>query len=173
VIAATSRDLKKHITKGEFREDLYVRLSTVAVEMPPLRQQSSHLLRFAEHYLKHFSAKWRRPIQGFSDKAVAQIRNYSWPGNIREMCNAIESAVILAEDDTINTVGVPMDVRTAKNANGSMTRAGDLISLEKLKEIHIRKVLERTSSINQAARILGIHPTSIYRQCKKLKLQWQ
>ncbi len=63
VIAATSRDLKKSIAKGVFREDLYVRLSTVAVEMPPLRQQGSDLLRFAEHYLRHFSAKWRRPMR--------------------------------------------------------------------------------------------------------------
>ncbi len=89
------------------------------------------------------------------------------------MCNAIESAVILAKDDTINTEDLPMDMRTAQNANSSMTRAGDLISLEQLKEIHIRKILERTSSINQAARILGIHPASIYRQRKKLKMQWQ
>ena len=80
VIAATNRDLKKRIAEGAFREDLYFRLNVIAVEMPPLRTQDGDLLRFAEHYLRHFSTQCGRRIQGFSEKALARVRAYALAG---------------------------------------------------------------------------------------------
>jgi NtrC-family two-component system response regulator AlgB len=171
VIAATNRDLKKRITEGAFREDLYFRLNVIAVEMPPLRTQDADLLRFAEHYLRHFCGQCGRHIEGFSEKALSRIRAYGWPGNLREMRNVIERAVILAKNDTIDSEDLPMDMRAVQNAGGSIPQPGDMVSLEKLEEIHVRKILERTSSVAEAARILGIDDATIYRKRKKMGME--
>src|SRR5438045_1073523 len=101
IIAATSRDLKKRVGDGTFREDLYFRLNVITVEMPPLRDRSSDLVRFAQHYLKHFAALCGRRLDGFSDDALARIRAYPWPGNLRELRNTIERAVIMAKGKRI------------------------------------------------------------------------
>src|SRR5439155_8789606 len=96
VIAATNRDLKKRVAEGLFREDLYFRLNVIAVEMPPLRQRDADLIRFAEHYTRFFAAQCGRQIGGLSEESGASLRAYSWPGNLRELRNAIERAVIMA-----------------------------------------------------------------------------
>ena len=171
VIAATNRDLKKRIAEGAFREDLYFRLNVIAVEIPPLRTQNGDVIRFAEHYLKHFAAQCGRKLEGFSDKAVTRVRSYSWPGNLRELRNAIERAVILAKRDTIEPEDMPMDLLTGRDAAGSVPQPGDLVTLEKLEEIHVRKVLERTSSVAEAAKILGIDDATIYRKRKKIGIE--
>ena len=101
VIAATNRDLKKRMAEGAFREDLYFRLNVIAVEMPPLRARHGDLLRFAKHYLKHFSGQCGREVKGFSEEALEPDAAYCWPGNLRELRNAIERAVILAKHDQI------------------------------------------------------------------------
>src|SRR6185437_5788860 len=97
IIAATNRDLKKRMAEGAFREDLYFRLNVIAVEMPPLRTRHDDLLRFADHYLKYFARQCARPVPKISSHASAQMLSYSWPGNLRELRNAIERAVILAK----------------------------------------------------------------------------
>jgi NtrC-family two-component system response regulator AlgB len=171
VIAATNRDLKKRIADGAFREDLYFRLNVIAVEIPPLRTQDGDLLRFADHYLRHFSTQCGRHIDGFADKALGRIRAYSWPGNLREMRNVIERAVILAKNDTIEAEDLPMDMRVNQSAAGSIPQPGDMISLEKLEEMHVRKILERTSSVAEAAKILGIDDATIYRKRKKMGME--
>jgi NtrC-family two-component system response regulator AlgB len=171
VITATNRDLKKRIAEGAFREDLYFRLNVIAVEMPPLRTQEADLLRFAEHYLRHFSKQCGRNIEGFADKAISRVKTYSWPGNLRELRNVIERAVILAKHDVINAEDLPMDLLAVHNHAGTVPQPGDLISLEKLEEMHVRKVLERTSSVAEAARILGIDDATIYRKRKKMGME--
>src|SRR3984957_11479609 len=171
VIAATNRDLKKRMMEGAFREDLYFRLNVISVEMPPLRARHDDLIRFAEHYLQYFSTQSGRRIEGFSQNALARIRTYSWPGNLREMRNAIERAVILSKKDIIEAEDLPMDMRTVQNATGSAPQPGDIISLEKLEEIHVRKILERTSSVAEAAKILGIDDATIYRKRKKMGME--
>jgi NtrC-family two-component system response regulator AlgB len=169
IIAATNRDLKKRMTEGAFREDLYFRLNVIAVEMPPLRARHNDLLRFANHYLKHFSGQCGRQLEGFSDEAVSRILAYSWPGNLRELRNAIERAVILARSNKVGSDDLPIDLR-ADLAN-ALPQPGELISLEKLEETHIKKVLERTSSVAEAAKILGIDDGTIYRKRKKMGIE--
>jgi two-component system, NtrC family, response regulator AlgB len=172
IIAATNRDLKKRMAEGAFREDLYFRLNVIAIEMPPLRARHGDLLRLADHYLKHFAGQCGRSLRGLSDEAVAQIRAYSWPGNLRELRNAIERAVILAKSDQVGSDELLMDLnRGANEAEAApQPQPGELISLEKLEEIHIRKILERTSSVAEAAKILGIDDGTIYRKRKKMGL---
>jgi NtrC-family two-component system response regulator AlgB len=167
IIAATNRDLKKRMAEGSFREDLYFRLNVIAVEMPPLRTRHGDLIRLAEHYLKYFSGQCGRNLQGFSEPALERLRAYSWPGNLRELRNTIERAAILARHDQIEPADLPMDVHTGANNGGGPVQPGELISLEKLEEIHLRKVLERTSSVAEAAKILGIDDATIYRKRKK------
>jgi len=172
IIAATNRDLKKRMTEGAFREDLYFRLNVIAVEVPPLRARPGDLARLAEHYLKHFAGQCGRKAAAFSSEALGRINGYAWPGNLRELRNAIERAVILGRQDRIGAEDLPLDGTGA--SLGHMEAApqpGDLVSLEKLEEHHIRKVLERTGCVAEAARVLGIDQATIYRKRKRMELE--
>ncbi len=171
VIAATNRDLKKRMAEGAFREDLYFRLNVIAVEMPSLRIRHGDLIHFAEHYLRHFAAQCGQNLKGFSKAALEHIRGYSWPGNLRELRNAVERAVILAKHDEIEPGDLPLDLRNGHDVPGTTVQPGDLVSLEKLEELHIRKVLERTSSVAEAAKVLGIDDGTIYRKRKKMGIE--
>jgi two-component system, NtrC family, response regulator AlgB len=175
VIAATSRDLKERVAEGSFREDLYFRLNVITAEMPPLRQRPEDLIRFANHYFKHFAALCGRRLEGFSEAASAAIRAYSWPGNLRELRNAIERAVIMAKGNKISLEDLPAELRgaTAPGAqgNGASPEVGSLVSMEKLEEAHLRKVMERTANLAEAAQVLGIDQTTLYRKRKKMGLE--
>jgi NtrC-family two-component system response regulator AlgB len=175
VIAASSRDLKTRIADGTFREDLYFRLNVITAEMPPLRQRQGDVLRFAEHYFRHFAALCGRRLDGVSEAASAAIRAYSWPGNLRELRNAIERAVIMAKGSKINLEDLPAELRgqTAPGAkgNGAPLEVGSLVSMEKLEEAHLRKILERTSNLAEAAEVLGIDQATLYRKRKKIGLE--
>jgi NtrC-family two-component system response regulator AlgB len=175
VIAATSRDLRTRVAEGAFREDLYFRLNVIMAEMPPLRQRPGDLIRFAGHYSKHFAALCGRRLEGFSEAALAAIRAYSWPGNLRELRNAIERAVIMAKGNKINLEDLPAELRgqmaPGTKANGALVEVGSLVSMEKLEEAHLRKVLERTSNLAEAAQVLGIDQATLYRKRKKIGLE--
>ena len=175
VIAATSRDLKKRVAEGSFREDLYFRLNIITAEMPPLRQRPDDLLRFAEHYFKHFAALCGRRLEGFSEAASAAIRAYAWPGNLRELRNAIERAVIMAKGNKIGLEDLPAELRSHTTpgikGNGAPLEVGSLVSMEKLEEAHLRKVMERTSNLAEAAQVLGIDQATLYRKRKKIGLE--
>jgi NtrC-family two-component system response regulator AlgB len=175
VIAATNRDLKKRVADGAFREDLYFRLNVIAAEMPPLRAMDADILRFAEHYAKHFAAQCGRALDGLSPEAVACISSYSWPGNLRELRNAIERAVIMARHEKLSPEDFPAELRnhnaSAGAVNGNSYQVGALISLEKLEEAHLRKILERTPSLSEAAGILGIDQATLYRKRKRIGLE--
>ncbi len=171
VIAATNRDLKKRVAEGAFREDLYFRLNVISVEMPPLRARQEDLVRFAENYAAHFGVQCRRPQMSFSPEALTCLRTYSWPGNLREMRNAIERAVILAKSDQITPEDFPLEMRSPNaNVTSANEAVGTLISLDKLEELHIRKVLEKVSSLGEAASVLGIDQATLYRKRKKMGL---
>jgi NtrC-family two-component system response regulator AlgB len=175
IIAATSRDLKKNVAEGSFREDLYFRLNVITAEMPPLRQRPADLLRFAEHYFQHFAALCGRRLVGFSPEASAAIRAYSWPGNLRELRNAIERAVIMVKGNQINAEDLPVELRhpaaASPEADNGCPQVGSLVSLERLEEAHLRKVLERTSNLAETAQILGIDQATLYRKRKKIGLE--
>jgi two-component system, NtrC family, response regulator AlgB len=175
VIAATNRDLKKRVAEGLFREDLYFRLNVIAVEMPPLRSRDGDLVRFAEHYEKFFAEQCARPLEGLSAEAVACIRAYHWPGNLRELRNAIERAVILTKGTSLLPEDFPAELRGQSPNGGThgemLPQIGSLISLEKLEESHLRKILDRAPSLTEAAEILGIDQATLYRKRKKLGLE--
>jgi NtrC-family two-component system response regulator AlgB len=179
VIAATNRDLKKCVAEGTFREDLYFRLNVIAVEMPPLRLRPDDLLSFANYYAGHFAGQMGRKFTGFTDAARQCIADHAWPGNLRELRNAIERAVILSSGSQIDDRDLPPDVRTGSGLvpgesiapAESAPTGGGIPSLEQLEEAHIRRVVERTANLGEAARVLGIDQTTLYRKRKKMGLE--
>jgi NtrC-family two-component system response regulator AlgB len=177
IIAATSHDLKKRVAEGAFREELFFRLNVITAEIPPLRQRPGDLLRFANHYFQHFAALCGRRFEGFSDDATAAIRAYPWPGNLRELRNAIERAVIMVKGNRIQREDLPTELRgqiavaTPGHHPDATLQVGSLVSLEQLEEAHLRKVLERTANLAEAAQVLGIDQATLYRKRKKIGLE--
>jgi NtrC-family two-component system response regulator AlgB len=174
VIAATNRHLKERVASGAFREDLYFRLNVISVEVPPLRDRITDLDNLARYFLEHFSAQCGPPLDGFSPQALERIRSYRWPGNLRELCNAVERAVILARGPAITPEDLPGEVdATQINGNhaGGDVSIGALISLDKLEEVHIRRILEKTASLSQASDVLGIDQATLYRKRKRIGLE--
>jgi DNA-binding NtrC family response regulator len=101
IVAATNQNLMSNIENGEFREDLYYRLQVIVLHLPPLRERADEILPIATHYLQNYAQKFRKPLQGFSKAAENALREYSWPGNIRELINAVERAAILCRDAVV------------------------------------------------------------------------
>src|SRR5207244_4237158 len=121
----------KRVAEGLFREDLYFRLNVITVEMPPLRDRSAELVGFAQHYLKHFAGLCRRQLDGFSEEALAAVSAYPWPGNLRELRNAIERAVIMARGKKVGVEDLPAELGSghapAGNGNGALIEVGSLV----------------------------------------------
>ncbi|MGE9296713.1 MAG: sigma-54-dependent transcriptional regulator [Puniceicoccales bacterium] len=167
VIAATNRDLAKEVEAGNFREDLFYRLKVIAVEMPPLSDRPSDIIPIAENYLRHFGQREGRPEIAYSVETVQALIDYSWPGNLREMRNVIERAVILSTGGVIELNDLPDDFRDDENSG---PRPGQMISLAQLEEAHIRRILAKAGSLEDAAHTLGIDTATLYRKRKKLGL---
>jgi len=170
VIAATNRDLKKRVNEGAFREDLYFRLNVISVEMPPLRSRLEDLVRFAEHYVRFFAAQCGRELSGFNEEAMTTLRQHAWPGNLREMRNAVERAVILTRGQAIGLSDLPSEMRGGGPTAAAADAIGAMMTLDQLEELHIRNVLKRTTNLTEAASILGIDQATLYRKRKKLAL---
>jgi NtrC-family two-component system response regulator AlgB len=172
IIAATNRDLKKRVTGGAFREDLYFRLNVISAEMPPLRARNGDLLRLALHYEQYFARQCGRLAGGLSPAAAACLQAYAWPGNLRELRNVMERAVIMASGDQLTPDDFPGELRGPPVSAGGEPplQPGVPVSLEKLEEAHLRKVLAQTPNLTTAAEILGIDQATLYRKRKKLGL---
>lgn len=173
VIAATNRDLRKCVEEGTFREDLYYRLDVISTAIPPLRDRPGDLKAFAENFLAFFAEQSRRQLEGFSEAAMTRLMTHHWPGNLRELRNAIERAVILTRGNCIeeSDLPAPRQGTTGQDTGDSvMTVPGAQVSLEALEIEHIRKVVARSENLLQAAETLGIDQATLYRKRKKLGL---
>jgi NtrC-family two-component system response regulator AlgB len=164
VIAATNRRLEDLVKEGKFREDLYYRLNVIAVELPPLRQRSLDLSTLAQEHLKMFARQSARPIKDFTPAAMAAMQRYPWPGNLRELRNVIERAVILTSGDKIDANDFPDSLRGSQ-PSGAMI--GNRVSLEEVEREHIMRIIEVAGSMDEAAQILGIDPATLYRKRKR------
>ncbi len=186
VIAATNRNLKECVRNRTFREDLYFRLNVISVEMPPLRQRQDDLMSFAEYYTGHFASQVGRKVQDISEAARRRIMNYPWPGNLRELRNAIERAVILSGTDSLEATDLPAEVHADSESHSSFQSSSaatngqpsgglnlsslDGMTLEQVEDTHIRRTLERSASLAEAASALGIDQATLYRKRKKMGL---
>jgi NtrC-family two-component system response regulator AlgB len=169
IIAATNRDLEKEVAAGRFREDLFYRLNVITVSMPCLRDRPGDLLTFAENYLKFFAGQMKRKTGKFSAEAQRCLIAYPWPGNLRELRNTIERAVILTLGPEIQPRDLPvcMQGTAGPAADGAAPAVGSMMTLEALEREHIRRVVDATPTIQEAARILGIDAATIYRKRRK------
>lgn len=168
ILAATNRDLAAAVAAGSFREDLYYRLNVMEVDLPPLRQRPRDILPLAEHLLQFFARQAGKPKLAFTDQARAALTRYPWPGNIRELRNAIERGTILASEDYVGLADLPAQIGAA-NPRASL-ELGSAVTLEQVEEEHIRRVLAATPTIEQAAVVLGIDPSTLYRKRKRYGL---
>ena len=171
IIAATNRDLKKCVEDGTFREDLYYRLDVISTVVPPLRDRPGDLRVFAENYLAFFAAQGRRDLKGFSDQAITRVMTHRWPGNLRELRNAIERAVILTKGTSIEERDLPAPRGGGPEPESGESMAsipGATVTLEALEMEHVRRVVARSENLIQAAEILGIDQATLYRKRKKL-----
>jgi len=177
IISATNRDLKLAVETKEFREDLYYRLNSFPIHIPPLRQRKGDILVLAEHFINEINEKLGRHVKGFSKKALKLVYEYDWPGNVREMENTIERCLIIAENEVIDVDDLPPHLRTAERM-ATIDYAGPLFSnetivpFEKLKEEAIRHALKVTKgNIVEAAKRLQLGRATIYRLMEKYSIE--
>jgi NtrC-family two-component system response regulator AlgB len=163
VISATNRDLVQAVGEGRFREDLYYRLNVISFHLPPLRERLQDLEPIARRHLEFFAQRAGKQFHGFSVAALETMRSYSWPGNLRELRNLIERAVILGAGDEVGADDLAEIIQVR-----SEFRVGGRVTLEEIENEHIRKVIANSRTIDEAATVLGIDPATLYRRKKKL-----
>jgi transcriptional regulator with PAS, ATPase and Fis domain len=168
IIAATNRHLQSEIKRGRFREDLFYRLSVMPLTLPGLRERREDILPFVAHFIVHFNQKLNRRVQGVTPKAEALLIGYHWPGNIRELRNVIERAMILCTGDRIQAGDLPLG--GPEKENGSEV-VEEFLSLDELERLHILRVFEATGrNLSRAAEILGITRNTLYSKIRKYNL---
>jgi NtrC-family two-component system response regulator AlgB len=163
IITATSVDLAAAVKANRFREDLFYRLNVVDIVVPPLRDRQEDILPLAERLLVFFARQNHRRLLGFTNEAQETLQHYPWPGNVRELRNVIERAALLCTGETVGAECMPMHLTQAPPA----PKVGDLVPLESIEEMHIRQVLAATRSLEEAARVLGMDPVTLWRRRKK------
>lgn len=163
IITATNVDLEKAVKEGRFREDLFYRLNVIQIEIPPLRQRSDDVADLAERLLAFYARHNHRSFLGFTYDAIEALKQYHWPGNVRELRNIIERAAIMCQSDLVGIESFPATLMP----HDTRAHLGDPVSLEKIEEQHIRRVLIATKSLQEAADILGIDQATLWRRRKK------
>ena len=163
ILSATNRNLKEEIANGRFREDLYFRLSVFRILLPPLRQRRDDILLLAQHFIGLYARQIGRTAPSLSTEAKNIFLAYPWPGNVREMMNAIEHALIVCEDE-ITRHDLPIDMLTGDTS----TAADDSFDLKSVERNHIIKVLHHThGNKTETARLLKIGLTTLYRKIEE------
>lgn len=170
LIAATNHDIARAADEGSFRQDLYYRISTLTLHVPPLRERPEDIPLLARHFL----AQAKRDAGELSEDAVEMLASYSWPGNVRELKNVIERVAILTPGPVITAEDLPADLHRGSGATAGVSgsRVGDTVPLDDVEREHIAAVLRRTSwHQGKAAEILRISPKTLYRKIRDYGLQ--
>jgi NtrC-family two-component system response regulator AlgB len=168
ILAASGRDLKSAAADGKFREDLLYRLNVIEVVLPPLRLRPHDILPLADHLLGFFARQSGKNVIGFTDEARAALLRYPWPGNVRELRNAVERGVILTSESVVGLADLPAQVGTPGLSN--TMEIGGAVTLEQLEAEHMRRILTNTATLDEAATVLGIDPSTLYRKRKRYGL---
>src|SRR5450432_3321290 len=163
VISATNRDLAQAVADGKFRDDLFYRLNVISLCLPSLRDRIDDLDNIALSHLTFLASHAGKTVRGFSPEALAAMRQYGWPGNLRELRNVIERAVILSDSEMIE----PGDLSDTIQTNSEL-RLGGKLTVHEIETEHIRRVMASAHTLDEAATILGIDPATLYRKRKKL-----
>ncbi|MEW6729694.1 MAG: sigma-54 dependent transcriptional regulator [Acidobacteriota bacterium] len=170
LISTTNRDPTDAVRDGLLREDLYYRISTITIEVPPLRERAEDVQYLADHFLHMYSEKYKRNVHGFSQNAYERIFSYHWPGNVRELEHAIERAVLLCKREEISAEDLPFSNLQPTSRNQEMIVPPNM-TLEEIERLAILQTLQRTKGNKQAAAaILGIYRPRLYSKIKKHNL---
>jgi len=166
VIAATNEDLEELIQEGKFREDLYYRLKVIEIPVPPLRERKEDIPEIVSYYLAECSKELDRKVDNIHPDAMKLLVEYTWPGNIRELKNVIERAVVLGTGNTLLPESLPSEIRENKKTDPpSIVSENSVMSLEAMEKLHIEKILKHTNgNKSQAAKILGISRNRLERK---------
>jgi DNA-binding NtrC family response regulator len=185
LVAATNRDLKEEIAAGRFREDLFYRLNVVPIVLPPLRDRIEDIPLLVEHFRAKYNERLQKRVEGASSEAIERLQNYTWPGNIRELENVMERAILFAEGGTIQAEELPEQILKAKKAAPELPVKNQPTPIGPLKEIvrqHtesvekelIQRALEETGgNVTKAARRLSISRKSLQNKMKEFGLREQ
>jgi transcriptional regulator with PAS, ATPase and Fis domain len=173
LISSTNRPPADAIRDGLLRDDLFYRISTITIHVPPLRERNEDIQLLTEHFLHMYAQKYERPIGGVSQAAYQRLFGHIWPGNVRELQNVIERAVLLAKGTRIEPVDLPFD-------NGSLPESGSAspgwdvppnMTLEDIERLVIERTLQRTGGNKQAAaNLLGIYRPRLYSKIRKYNI---
>ena len=168
ILAATNRNLQEAVAQEAFRSDLFYRLSVFQITLPALRYRRQDIAALAKNFVQHFASRTKKQIGGYTPDFLKKLENYNWPGNIRELKNIIERAVILCDDTLLDASLLPFEFDHPVIKSGQTLSAFDLSSIEKL---HIRRVLNHTGgNRNETARLLNIGVATLYRKLKEYDL---
>jgi len=173
VLSASNRILDDMVRQGTFRPDLYYRLNVIRVELPPLRERSEDIALLVDHFIRKFSDSARRKVTGIQEEALTALKNYSWPGNIRELEHTIERAVLLGRGSTVGIDDLPPQLAACGESAVVLGAAlAKQLTLRDLEREYIGKVLQTTQgNKTEAARILGVDRTTLYRKLEDYKLK--
>ncbi len=161
ILAASNVDLRAEVAAGRFREDLFFRLNTVELHLPPLRERRDDIPLLAAHFLRQFSAHYRRPVAGFGPEAMLALLRYGWPGNVRELAHAVERATLLARHDLVRESDLALQA-------GGGAPALDEMSLEEVERALIGKAMARyDGNVSLAAKALGLSRSALYRRLQR------
>jgi DNA-binding NtrC family response regulator len=173
IILATNEDLGKAVAEGRFRQDLFYRINVINIELPPIRERISDIPALAEHFLKNVCESTKKTVHGFSDDALQALGRYRWPGNVREMQNVIERAVLLGKNSVIGVEDLPASV--AAGGGLSIESVGTQSLKQALSAPEKQLILEVLESNNWnrqlTAAALGINRTTLYKKMKRLGLE--
>ena len=167
VLAATNKDLKQMVANGEFRQDLYYRINTFELHLPALRERTDEILPLAEMFVEKFAEKYRRSVSGISADAAELLKGHSWSGNIRELSNCIEKAVILSENESLTSAD--LEIVPARAAGSIEVSSTD--TLEETEEKAIRAAMARFGgNLSMVAKSLSISRPTLYAKLKKYNI---
>lgn len=181
IIAATNASLEEDIKEGRFRLDLYYRLNVVPIKLAPLRERYDDIPVLCEFFVEIFSKKFSKRIKGFTPEAFEQMKAYNWPGNVRELANVVERGCILAQGDEISADLLMLDQNSVLNSLSGATVEGavtsssggaSVLTLSEAEKEAIQKALEKTDgNKNEAAKLLGVHRTTLYKKIDEYEIQ--
>ncbi|HEU4988677.1 MAG TPA: sigma-54 dependent transcriptional regulator [Gemmatimonadaceae bacterium] len=166
ILAATNADLRAEVAAGRFREDLFFRLNTVELHLPPLRERRDDIPLLAKHFLEQFAAHYRHPVREFTPDAMQALLHYGWPGNVRELAHAVERATLLAQGEAVRAA----DLALQGGASGAAPSLEEM-SLEDVERVLISKAMARyAGNVSQAAQALGLSRSALYRRLQRHNL---
>jgi DNA-binding NtrC family response regulator len=162
VLSATNADLRAEVAGGRFREDLFFRLNTVELHLPPLRERRDDIPLLAAHFLQQHAARYRKPVAAFHPDAMRALLAYAWPGNVRELGHAVERATLLAESGVVRPADLALQAPHASSAHL------EDMSLEDVERLLITKALDRHGgNVSLAAKALGLSRSALYRRLER------